>query len=61
HVLELLIADRNGTLHCYKTFRAGAVDWGLPNGDPRNTRNSENAYSFGQTPAGLQWDWRPAQ
>ena len=56
--LELLVADQQGWLHCYKTFRGGPVEWGTPTGDPHNTRNAENAYSFGQTPSGMQWDWR---
>jgi outer membrane protein assembly factor BamB len=57
--LELLIADQSGVLHCYKTAGYGPVEWGLYGGDSHNTRNYTNAYAYGQTLFGRQWDWRP--
>lgn len=57
--LELLVADQGGYLHCFKTHRVGPVTWGLPAGDTHNTRNADNAFSCGQAPFHLQWDWRP--
>jgi len=53
----VLVADQSGILHCYGTERIGPVEWGLAGGDSHNTRNSENAYRFGQTPSGRQWHW----
>ncbi|MEP0847395.1 MAG: PQQ-binding-like beta-propeller repeat protein [Phycisphaerae bacterium] len=59
-LLDILVADQHGLLHCFETGHVGAVEWGSLGGDPRNTRDAENAYSFGQTPSGYQWRWRPA-
>jgi len=58
-LLEVLVADRSGLLHCYASGRLGPVEWGSPGGDIRNTRNSSNAYSYGQAPCGYQWSWQP--
>jgi len=57
--LEILLADRAGQLRCLDTSAFGPVEWGLAGGDPRNTRNAGNAYSFGQTYWDRQWSWRP--
>ncbi|MBN2447884.1 MAG: PQQ-binding-like beta-propeller repeat protein, partial [Phycisphaerae bacterium] len=58
--LEILVADQAGVLRCYATRGKGrAVEWGLGAGDPCNTHNALNAFSWGQRPAGLQWTWRP--
>jgi len=57
--LEVLVADRAGWLHCWATNRIGPVEWGVLGGDSHNTRNSENAYAFGQVPVGAQWRWQP--
>jgi outer membrane protein assembly factor BamB len=57
--MEILVADRSGLLHCIETGRTGPVEWGLAAGDPGNSRNAVNAYSFGQTPFGHQGRWRP--
>jgi hypothetical protein len=59
NLLEVLVADQAGWLHCFKTDRFGPVKWGLFGGDSRNTRNAANAYAFGQTPFGHQWRWKP--
>lgn len=59
HVLDLLVATDDGTLHCYHTFRAGVVEWPAAFGDARNTTDTENAYSFGQVPSGFQFEWKP--
>ena len=56
--LEVLIADQSGVLHCYKTAGYGPVEWGQYGGDSHNTRNYTNAYAYGQTLFGRQWDWR---
>lgn len=57
--LEIIIADRVGLLHCYSTDGVGPVYWGMYLGDPHNTSNANNAYSFGQTPFGYQSRWKP--
>jgi hypothetical protein len=57
--LELLVADQAGWLCCFATERIGPVEWGLLGGDSHNTRNRQHAYSFGQVPAGAQWNWKP--
>ena len=59
--LEVLVADQAGWLHCFATNRVGPVTWGSLGGDTHNTRNADNAYSFGQTPAHYQWQWQPAE
>lgn len=56
--LELLICDDNGMMHCFTTGAVGPVEWGSLGGDPHNTFNSENAYSYGQAPIRFQWHWR---
>lgn len=58
-LLEVLVADRAGMLHCLATRRSGPVEWGLAGGDIRNTRNARNAYSFSQLPCGMKWEWGP--
>ena len=58
-LLEVLVADRAGYLHCFATERAGPVEWGVVGGDVRNTRNAANAYTWGQVPHGFQWAWQP--
>lgn len=58
-LLEVLVADRSGLLHCLATQRLGPVEWGSIGGDIRNTRNSAHAYSYGQAPYGYQWSWQP--
>lgn len=58
-LLEVLVADRSGLLHCFAAERLGPVEWGSLGGDIRNTRNSTHAYSFGQAPYGYQWSWQP--
>ncbi|MFN0135573.1 MAG: PQQ-binding-like beta-propeller repeat protein [Phycisphaerae bacterium] len=60
-LLEVLVADRTGLLHCFETKRFGPIEWGLFGGDSRGTRNAANAYSWGQTPSGYQWQWRGAK
>ncbi|MGE0481761.1 MAG: hypothetical protein AB7Q17_14945 [Phycisphaerae bacterium] len=57
--LELLIADRAGWLHCFATHGRGPVEWGCLAGDSHNSGESENAYSYGQSPPGYQWGWKP--
>ena len=57
--LEILVADRAGRLHCFATNCIGPVEWALFGGDSHNTRNKKNAYSFGQSPVGTQWRWKP--
>lgn len=57
--LEIIVADRAGLLHCYSTDGVGPVFWGMHLGDPHNTSNANNAYSFGQTPFGYQSRWKP--
>lgn len=57
--LELLVIDQSGTMTCFKTRSTGPVEWGSFGGDPHNTRDEQNAYSFGQRPFGMQWQWRP--
>ncbi|MFH1748035.1 MAG: PQQ-binding-like beta-propeller repeat protein [Planctomycetota bacterium] len=59
NLLELLVADQAGWLHCFATRQIGPVEWGLFGGDSHNTRNAENAYRYGQVPAGVQWRWKP--
>lgn len=59
-LLDILVADQHGLLHCFETGHVGAIEWGSLGGDPRNTRDADNAYGFGQTPSGYQWKWRPA-
>ncbi|MCK4342892.1 MAG: PQQ-like beta-propeller repeat protein [Phycisphaerae bacterium] len=56
--LEVLVADQSGRLHCFGTGRRGPVKWGLFGGDSHNTRNADNAFSYGQVPFGYQWRWR---
>lgn len=56
--LELLICDDDGMMHCYATGAVGPVEWGTFGGDPHNTFNAENAYSYGQAPVRFQWHWR---
>lgn len=58
-LLEILVADQAGRLHCFATAGYGPVEWGTFGGDSRNTRNATNAYAFGQMPAGYQWTWKP--
>ncbi len=58
-LLEILVADVRGRLHCLSTNGYGVVQWGHAAGDPGNTRNAESAYLFGQSPYGFQWSWRP--
>lgn len=58
-LLEVLVADRAGMLHCFETRRVGPVEWGLPGGDIRNSRNASQAFSYSQTPFGYQAKWRP--
>lgn len=58
--LEILVTDRSGILHSLATRRFGPVEWGVYAGDPHNTRSAANAYNFGQTPSGYQWNWRPS-
>ncbi len=57
--LEVLVADQSGLLHCYRTDGYGPVEWGLYGGDSHNTRNYTDAYAYGQTLFGRQWDWQP--
>ena len=57
--LEVLIADQSGLLHCFGTGRQGPVRWGSFGGDSHNTRNADNAFSFGQVPFKYQWHWQP--
>lgn len=56
---ELLVADTAGILHCFATERSGPIEWGVAGGDLYNSRNASMAYSFGQSPYGFQWQWRP--
>jgi len=58
-LLEIVVADQSGRLHCFKTRGFGPVEWGMPGGDSHNTRNAANAYAYGQLPPGYQWSWRP--
>lgn len=60
-MLDVLIADRDGELHCYATEKFGAVYWGLAAGDPRAQHNANDAFTFGQTPNGYQWLWKPGR
>lgn len=57
--LELLLADRAGWLHCFATTGRGPVEWGCFAGDSHNSGESENAYSYAQSPPGYQWRWKP--
>ncbi len=57
--LDVLVADQAGLLHCFATDGRGPVEWGLGGGDIRNARNARSAYSYGQTPVGYQWKWKP--
>lgn len=57
--LDLLLADQAGRLHCFETRAAGVVEWGSCGGDPHNTHNTLNAFSFGQRVNGMQWNWTP--
>lgn len=57
--LEVLLADRAGRLTCYATDGIGPVEWGSLLGDPHNTANMQNAYSYGQVPFGYQGKWKP--
>ncbi len=56
--IEILIADTAGVLRCYAA-RGSKVEWGVAAGDAHNTRNTRNAYSWGQVPYRYQWRWRP--
>ena len=58
-LLDVLLADAAGLLHCFSTGQAGEVIWGMLSGDVRNTFNARNAYAYSQTPCGFQWRWRP--
>ena len=60
NLLEILVADQAGRLHCFATTGYGPVVWGLHAGDSHNTRNADHAYSWGQAPFGYQRQWRPA-
>lgn len=56
-LLDILIADQSGQLHCFSTGVYGPVEWGSVGGDSHNTRNAQRAYAFGQLAFGSQWDW----
>lgn len=56
---NVLVADQAGFLHCYGTPSTRAVEWGLPGGDPTNSRQELNAYDWGQSWYGHQQSWRP--
>lgn len=60
-MLDVLIADQEGELHCYGTEKFGAVYWGMSGGDPRAQHNANDAFTFGQTPNGYQWLWKPGK
>jgi outer membrane protein assembly factor BamB len=60
NLLEILVADQAGRLHCFATAGYGPVVWGLHAGDSHNTRNADHAYAWGQAPFGYQRQWRPA-
>lgn len=57
--LDVLVADRRGTLHCFATRGIGPVEWGGYGGDKFGTRHALAAYAFGQIPTGHQWRWKP--
>lgn len=59
NLLEILVADQAGRLHCFATGGYGPVVWGLHAGDSHNTRAADHAYAWGQVPFGYQRQWRP--
>lgn len=61
HLLDVLVADQSGVLHCFGTDGYGPVEWGLFGGDSHNTRDATNAYAFGQSFFGQQWQWKPEE
>ncbi|MBK9120855.1 MAG: PQQ-binding-like beta-propeller repeat protein [Phycisphaerales bacterium] len=56
--LEILVADQQGILWCFRTPGGGPVEWGTLGGDSHNTRHVDNAFGFGNRAFGYQAAWK---